>query len=376
VVAGASGLAAFPEMVRRGDRVEVGGTAFVVSEWDAIVLTVAISCCARHHRMAIELAMALDGGADVTALAPDGERRALLGALDDLGLLERHEPRRWDGDPRVTWMGHAGVLYEAGGRRVLVDTIAFPRSAPTRHATRPFDPRDLGALDAVLITHGDNDHFHPALLYRVPRHVPVVIPSCPDPRPYQVDMRAVLEAFGFERIVEVDEWQRVDLGGVTVIAAPFRGEDWGLSLPCRSYVIASEELTVYLNADSTSTPEAYARIAAEHRVDLAFLGVTGAEESLVMPPGFGYGNFYARWIPPERRNEWMKMCNGPRDSAEVARALGARHAFGYAAGGVPFYPSAYVDRGTHEELAACLAELGAGTRPLALAVGVPTAVPR
>ena len=40
---------------------------------------------------------------------------------------------------------------------------------------------------------------------------------------------------------------------------------------------------------------------------MALLGVTGAEESLVMPPGFGYGNFYAKWIPPERRNEWMSM---------------------------------------------------------------------
>jgi L-ascorbate metabolism protein UlaG (beta-lactamase superfamily) len=367
------GFAPFPEMVRRGDRVALAGTAFVAVEWDTIVWTLVISCCERHRQMAAELGVALDGTRDVGEIATGGEPRALLERMNDLGWLERHEPPApRDGAPRVTWMGHAGVLYEAAGRRILVDTIAFPRSAPTRHAARPFDLRDLGALDAVLITHGDNDHFHPGLLYRIPRHTPVVIPSCRDPRPYQVDMRGLLERFGFERIVEVDEWQRLDLGAVTVVAAPFRGEDWGLSLPCRTYVIASRELTIYLNADSTSTPEAYERIAAEHRVDLAFLGVTGAEESLVMPPGFGYGDFYAQWIPRERRNEWVKMCNGPRESAEVARRLRARYAFGYAAGGVPFYSTAYCDRGTHGELAACLE---GETRGLELRLAEPTAVP-
>lgn len=366
---------AFPEMLRRnaGD-VEITGVCLTTVEWGAEIGQVGFSCCPRHHRMVADLLVGLDGSRGADELAPDDETRALLHALNDLGQLERHEPARWDGTPRVTWMGHAGVLYEAGGRRILVDTIAFPRSRPARSGPAPFDLRDLGALDAVLITHGDNDHFHPGLLFRLPRATPIVIPRNVDPQPYQVDMRRVLSMFGFENVVEVDEWQRLAFGDVTVLAAPFRGEDWGLTLDGRSYVVSSPELSIYLNADSTSTPEAYDRIAAEFVIDLAFLGVTGSQESYLMPPGFGYGDFYAKWIPRERHNEWIQMTNGPRESAEVARRLRARHAFGYAAGGFADYRLMYCDRGTHAELAA---HLGAGpTRPLDLELAVPARVPR
>jgi L-ascorbate metabolism protein UlaG (beta-lactamase superfamily) len=368
---------AFPEMLRRnaGD-VEIGGICLTTLEWSTEVEQLAFSCCDRHHRLVAELIVGLDGSRGAAELAGEDESRAILQALDDLGFLERHEPPRWDGTPRVTWMGHAGVLYEAGGRRILVDTIAFPRSWPSRPGPRPFDLRDLGALDAVLITHGDNDHFHPGLLFRLPRSTPIVIPRNTEPQPYQVDMRRILGLFGFERVIEVDEWERLRFGNVTVVATPFRGEDWGLTLDCRSYVVSSPELTIYLNADSISTPEAYDRIAAELAIDLAFLGVTGAEESYVMPPGFGYGDFYAKWIPRERHNQWIRMCNGPRESAEAALRLRARYAFGYAAGGPADYRLMYCDRGTHAELAAHLRASGGPTQPLELALAVPTVVPR
>src|SRR5262249_1760330 len=154
-----------------------------------------------------------------------------------------------------------------------------------------------------------------------------------DPRPYQPEMRGVLSLLGFRNVIEVSEWQRLSFGEVTVIATPFRGEDWGLTLSCRTYLVHSPELTVYATADSTSTPGAYDRLASEFRIDLALLGVTGAAEAHAMPPGFGYGDFYGRWIPAERHNEWVELCNGPVESAAAARRLRARHAFGYAAGG-------------------------------------------
>jgi hypothetical protein len=62
----------------------------------------------------------------------------------------------------------------------------------------------------------------------------------------------------------------------------------------------------------------------------------------------------------------VQLCNGPEESAEVARRLKARFAFGYAAGGAPFAAQAYTDRGTHAELAAILAHDASGPRPLAL----------
>jgi L-ascorbate metabolism protein UlaG (beta-lactamase superfamily) len=371
-------LGVIPHMPRLGrlDDATFGGIRLDVHEWETIVASVTIGCCARHAAVLRDLIPALDGRRTVAELAPDDDTRAILGALDDLGLLERHQPPRWDGTARVTWLAHAGLLYEAAGRRIAIDPILYPRSDPTRHAVRPPDARDLGDLDAVLITHGDSDHLAPQALCRLPRTTPIVIPRAAEPRPYHVDMRRMLAVLGFTAVTEVDEWQELRFGEVTAVAAPFRGEDWGLPLPCRTWVVASPELTIYANADALTDEATLDRIAREHAIDVAFVGVTGAAESHAAPPNFGYGHFYTPWIPEAQHDQWVELCNGPRAAALAAQRVGARFAYGYAAGGAPFTTIAYSDRGTHAEMAACLG-LGEGpTRPLPLEVGVPARVPR
>jgi hypothetical protein len=117
-------------------------------------------------------------------------------------------------------------------------------------------------------------------------------------------------------------------------------------------------------------PDVYQRIAREFTVDLAFLGISDSQEAHVMPPDFGYGNFYEPWIADEKKQQWVQHCAGPEDAAEAARLLGARRAFGYAAGGVSYMTMAYCDRGTHDDLAALLEARG-GTQPIRMPLGVP-----
>ena len=352
-------LGGFEHMPRLGtlDDALFGGVRLTVHEWETAIMTVVVGCCRRHAEVARDL---------VAGAPPDAE---IAPILDELGLLERHAAPGWDGTPRVTWLVHAGILYEAAGARIAIDPLVHPRSEPTRHAVRPIDPRDLGRLDAVLITHGDSDHFQPEALVRLPRDTLVVIPRAAAPQPYHVDMRRVLDLLGFTRVREVDEWERVAIGAVTAVAAPFRGEDWGLPLPTRTWLVHSPALTIYANADALSDDAVLDRLAAEFAIDLAFVGVGGAAEAHVSPRGIGYGHFYAPWIPAERADQWVELCNGPRAAAAAARRLRARYAFGYAAGGAPFTHLAYSDRGTHAEMAA---HLGVGpTRALPLQVGVP-----
>jgi L-ascorbate metabolism protein UlaG (beta-lactamase superfamily) len=371
-------LRALPFMPRRGDvdGLELGGVRFQVFEWDTEVTTAVIACCAAHARALRDLVPRLDGRSTVAELVADDRTRPLVVALDDLGLLTRPPPPpRPAGAARVTWLAHAGVLYEASGRRVLIDPVVFDRSIPTRQPIEPVDARTLGDVDAVLITHGDNDHFNPKTLLRLRRSTPIYVPRAASPQPYHVDLGRVLALLGFSRVVELDDWQRIELAPLTIVAAPFRGEDWGLPLPARTYVIDGPDLTIYANADSTTDADACARIAREFAIDLAFVGVTGAAEAHAMPKGYGYGGFYVEWIPAERHNEWIELCNGPRGAADVARRVGARYAFGYAAGGAAFCPVAYCDRGSHAELAALLDADRGGPRPLALEIGVPREVP-
>jgi L-ascorbate metabolism protein UlaG (beta-lactamase superfamily) len=362
-----------PFMPRRGELegLALVGFEFAVNEMETETHSIALACCAQHGRLLRDLLPRLTGASRGADLVTDHAAKPFLEALTMLGLLESRTAsiRARDDAAHVTWLCHAAVLIETGGRRVLVDPLEYPCSIPSRHAMLPPDWRDIGVVDAILVTHGDNDHLNPRTLCRLARETPVYIPAPPSIEPYQVDMEALLTLLGFERVTSLREWDRFALGDVTVVATPFRGEDWGLTLASVTYVVASPTLTIYLDADSTSTPDAYDRLASEFAIDLACVGVTGASEAHVMPPGYGYGHFYAPWIPDERRNEWVQLCNGPEESAEVARRLKARFAFGYAAGGAPFAAQAYTDRGTHADLAAILARDADGPEPIDLPLG-------
>jgi len=370
-------VAPVPFMPRMGSLAgaRLVGMHLGVMEMGMQVLGVGLSCCPRHALALMDLVSSLDGTQTASALSVNPDAADMLVVLAQLGLLEAHaRVVTTPNGPCVTWWGHAAVLVEMDGTRVMVDPLFHPASLPGRETSAlPPDPRAVGPLDAVLITHGDNDHLNPQALVHIDRRTRIIIPRVQGQPPHQVDLRALVQLLGFQHVTEVDPWERVQIGKLTVVAAPFTGEDWGLPLANRTYVIAGTR-TVYCNADSAPMPEVYARIAGEFAVDLAFVGVGGCEEARIMPPGFGYGNFYAPYMDPALRNEWLALCSNPDDAADAVLQLHAQRAFGYAAGGAPYIPVAYSDRGTHQELEAALARRGQGQRAQSLEVGKPQAI--
>jgi L-ascorbate metabolism protein UlaG (beta-lactamase superfamily) len=75
----------------------------------------------------------------------------------------------------VTWLGHATVLVEAGGARILTDPVLGRRVAHLRrHATAP---APLAPVDAVLLSHLHRDHADARSLREVAaQDVPVIVP--------------------------------------------------------------------------------------------------------------------------------------------------------------------------------------------------------
>jgi len=381
LVARGDALDWFDFMPRRGELAgaELVGIDVAACALGHEILRARVVCCPRHGAALRWLVPRLDGRHTRAELERDLPDVAVaLEALDALGLLERRAAPALTAPPagraRVTWLGHAAVLVEAAGRRLLVDPIIFPASVPQRPGDVPPDWRDLGPVDAILITHGDNDHLNPSTLTLFPRETPIFIPEAPIRRAHQVDMEALLAILGYGDVRALPDWGEARLGDLTLTAVPFLGEDWGLPLAKCTWLVDAPEATLYFSADSAFMPEVYPRIRATHTVDLALLGVTGSEEAHVAPPGFGYGDFYEGWIPDEKRNEWIVHTAGPAESAEAARLLGARRAFGYAAGGTSFHEVSYSDRGTHADLAALLA--GGPCEPVTLGLNVPYLIDR
>ncbi len=110
---------------------------------------------------------------------------------------------------RVTYVGHATVLAELGGVRLLTDPVLRGRVGPLRrHGARP-TPGVTENLDAVLISHLHHDHADLPSLRRLGRDVPLVVPA---------GTARFFRRRGFQALTELAPGESTRVGTATVTA--------------------------------------------------------------------------------------------------------------------------------------------------------------
>jgi L-ascorbate metabolism protein UlaG (beta-lactamase superfamily) len=78
---------------------------------------------------------------------------------------------------RIVFLGHASVLIELEGVRLLTDPLLRGRVAHLRRQAPPVVPGVTAGLDAVLISHLHHDHLDLASLRRLGRDTPLIVPA-------------------------------------------------------------------------------------------------------------------------------------------------------------------------------------------------------
>lgn len=118
--------------------------------------------------------------------------------------------------PRLTWLGHSTVLIELDGLTVLTDPVFAERASPVpfagpkREVALPIAPDALPPIDLVLLSHDHYDHLDlDAIATLHERDRPLVL------APLGVGAR-----LGEARVLEMDWWQHVEVGGFRIHAAP------------------------------------------------------------------------------------------------------------------------------------------------------------
>jgi L-ascorbate metabolism protein UlaG (beta-lactamase superfamily) len=188
-------------------------------------------------------------------------------------------------DLAVTWLGHATVLLEVEGRRVLTDPVWSDRVSPSesigprRMHPVPLALADLPPIDVVLISHDHYDHLDTATIDTL-----VATQDCLFVLPLGIGEHLRRWEVPEDRIVELDWGQTHDLEGLRLTCAEarhFSGRSLGGNTTLwSSWVVAGEHTRVYFGGDSGYTP-AYADIGAEH----------GPFDLTVLP----IGAYDARW---------------------------------------------------------------------------------
>src|SRR3954464_16093876 len=80
-------------------------------------------------------------------------------------------------DERLTWVGHATVLLELGGARLLTDPLLRTRLGHLRrHGARP-RPEVTENIDAVLVSHVHLDHLDARSVRTMSRTAGVIAPA-------------------------------------------------------------------------------------------------------------------------------------------------------------------------------------------------------
>ncbi|MGN6187761.1 MAG: MBL fold metallo-hydrolase [Conexibacter sp.] len=114
---------------------------------------------------------------------------------------------------RITWLGHATVLLEVGGARLLTDPLLRGRVAHlVRQAPRVGARIAVEPVDAVLISHEHHDHLdRPSLRALARPATTAVVPR---------EAAPPLHGLPFGAVREIDAGERIAVGGVEVEAVP------------------------------------------------------------------------------------------------------------------------------------------------------------
>lgn len=123
-------------------------------------------------------------------------------------------------DVTITWLGHASLLIQMGGKNILVDPIFSKRASPVQWAgparfTEPsVSVEDLPAIDAVLITHDHYDHLDRATIKALEAKTARFIV------PLGIDKHIARWIRDDSRIMNLAWWESVRLDGLEIVCTP------------------------------------------------------------------------------------------------------------------------------------------------------------
>lgn len=183
-------------------------------------------------------------------------------------VREPRFPALKEGQVAVTWIGHASFLIQFTDLNVLIDpNFANWLFLLKRVKRAGLKLRDLPRADLVLLSHAHFDHFHKPTLRRLPNPGIGVMPW---------GVGELARGLGFERVIELEWWERFSRGGWEVTLTPCR--HWGartLHDGHRGYggfVLRHQGRTIYHAGDSAYF-EGFREIGARLAPEIALLPI-------------------------------------------------------------------------------------------------------
>jgi L-ascorbate metabolism protein UlaG (beta-lactamase superfamily) len=242
---------------------------------------------------------------------------------------------RFGGDGvRIRYFGHACVLIETRGANVLTDpVISYQYESDCYRYTFADLPE---TIDYVLITHSHQDHcIFESLLQLRHKVRNVVVPRSTGGGIADPSLKLVLRSMGFKNVVELDELETIDAGGLSVTSLPFLGEHGDLNIRTKAaYLVQASGRTVLCAADSNNIePKLYEHISGLFGdIDVLFIGM----ECEGAPLSWVYGPLLTK--PLNRKMDQSRRYDGSDylKGMDIVNRLRPAHVYVYAMGQEPW----------------------------------------
>ncbi len=162
----------------------------------------------------------------------------------------------------VTRITHSCHLIEIAGQRILTDPWFSTTATYNPGEALAMSPRELPHLDAVLITHEHYDHCDlEAFAAYADHEVHLVVP-------HSVGQMAL--DHGFRNVTVLEPWESMELGDVTVTAAPGKHGVYEIT-----FIMQGGSATIYFAGDTMVIPELSELPERFGAIDVALLPTNG-----------------------------------------------------------------------------------------------------
>jgi len=172
--------------------------------------------------------------------------------------------------PEIRWLGHAGFWIDWKGTVVVIDPNLNGHCTLARRWVRaPMKPRELGHVDAVLLSHAHSDHLDPWTLERIPKPEQIIGP--------EFISEFLGRSIDNETIRELAPYESTPVGSLSVTAVPAkhngsRYHPFSSRHGACGYVIGDGQTNVYIAGDTAFFPGIRA-IASRYGPRLAILPI-------------------------------------------------------------------------------------------------------
>ncbi len=176
---------------------------------------------------------------------------------------------------RIRYFGHACLLIQFNNLSILSDPlISYKYPTDILRYTYADLPE---VIDYVLITHNHLDHIVLESLLQLRHKIKsIVVPKTNSGTLADPSLKLLLKNIGFANVIEIDEFECLEIIGGSITGLPFIGEHHDLNIRARiTYLLRLMEKTIYVAADSCNLEpmlfESIKNLFGE--VDILFLGM-------------------------------------------------------------------------------------------------------